>query len=83
MLDIFEFGEEKDKLDEKLNDLSMRWNVVKLKVENCKVKVEEVLFVVKIYYDLLKLFFLWMIDLENWVLLFDFVFCDEKFILKE
>ena len=83
MLDTLEPGEEKDKLDEKLNDLSTRWNAVKSKVENRKAKVEEVSPVAKTHHDSLKSLLPWMTDSENWVSSLDPVSCDEKSISKE
>lgn len=53
ILEIFELGEEKDEFKEKLSDFCIWWNVVKMKIEDCKFKIDDVLVVVKIYYYLL------------------------------
>lgn len=49
----FELGEEKDEFKERLDDFVFCWNVVKGKVDDWKLKIDEVVVVVKCYYDLL------------------------------
>lgn len=83
ILESLEPGEEKDQLDEKLNDLTARWNSVKAKIEDRKAKIEDVSPVSKTHHDSLQALLPWMTDTENWVSSLEPVSCDEKCISKE
>ena len=83
IMNSLEAGQEKDELEEKLNDLSSRWNEVLSKVEARKAKVDEIAPVSKTHCDSLQSLRPWMTEQENWLTSLELVSCDEKAIAKE
>lgn len=83
VLESLEPGEEKDELQEKLNDLTDRWNAVKTKIEDRKSKIDDVSGVARTHHDSLQSLLPWMNETENWVSSLEPVSCDEKCLSKE
>lgn len=83
ILESLDPGEEKDELEEKLNDLTARWDAVKTKIDERKSKIEQVSPVAKTHHESLQSLLPWMSDTEDWVSSLEPVSCDEKCISKE
>ena len=83
ILESLDPGEEKDELEEKLNDLTARWDAVKTKIDDRKSKIEQVSPVAKTHHESLQSLLPWMSDTEDWVSSLEPVSCDEKGISKE
>lgn len=83
ILNSLDLGEEKDEMKEKLNDLTVRWNTVKLKIEGHKAKIDNVSPAVKTHHSAMQSLLPWMTETEDWVSSLKPVSCDEKCLSRE